>query len=906
MKKLAVIGAFSLLASCLYAQGLNTAGQTKDDWEEINFEFNSSILSDGYPSMLRLADLLSQHKDYHVKVTGHTDYVGSAAYNDKLALHRAEAVKAFLVHYGASPDQVTTAADGKRNPEVDNRTKEGRFMNRRVVLTVTDGSGKVIKEGGIGDVLRTLLDMAKKQEECCAQILKRLDKLDDILAAIKNLQGDNDRLKSELADLRNEHNALKEQVANLPKPLNQQQTQSIAHTEAIGAVDEAQKRNKKFTLLGMNIGPTYGPGRTGDFTFSGSAQYFSPFGGDGHNAVQAQGEFLYYPGRKEGQFDIGLLHRWGSVQAGGFASLKFLEFSQYQQGGGLGQAAFLLDYVFNRGRVGAFVTRGFKNYAILNSVTLAPGAYLQTFARVVNQQGVDFVVGTWGDAFVSGDLAYLKMREDGRDARPGGNLKLTQPFSPHLAVTAEAGYNETYITSGGSGRLAFGLEFGNYIRPKDYAKVTTPVPMDVPRIRYEFGTRRVGSSPPIADAGPNQNGVAAGTVTLNGTGSYDPLNEPLTYLWTQISGPQVTLSGANTPTATFTAAAGQTYSFRLTVTNTDGLKGTATTTVSSSSPSQTRILQFSANPETVQPGQPSTLTWVVENATSVTINPGPGSVDSHSGSVSVTPATTTTYTLTATGAGGSVNSTVTVNVGGNGNPQIIRFEASPLNIAPGASSTLSWTTNGATTVSISGVGSVTPNGSTTVSPKQTTTYTLTASDSLGHSVTAPVTVTVSAAAVPSIVTFVATPQNIDIGQSTKLCWQVNGATSISITPSVGSNLGPNDCASVSPSQTTTYTLTATNTQGQIQGNVTVDVGQVRILSFTSDPVTSTAAGNPVTLSWQTQNATSVVIVGNDLPPETLQPNGSITVHPVTNTTYTLTAYGPGGQTVSVTISVFVR
>ena len=49
MKKLAAIGAIGLLASRLFAQGLNTGGQTKDDWEEINFEFNSSILSDGYP-----------------------------------------------------------------------------------------------------------------------------------------------------------------------------------------------------------------------------------------------------------------------------------------------------------------------------------------------------------------------------------------------------------------------------------------------------------------------------------------------------------------------------------------------------------------------------------------------------------------------------------------------------------------------------------------------------------------------------------------------------------------------------------------------------------------------------------------------------------------------------------------
>src|SRR6185312_2877120 len=200
MKKLAAIGALGLMASGLFAQGLNnTGGQQKDDWEEINFEFNSSILSDGYPSLLRLADLLSQHRDYKIKVTGHTDYVGSATYNDKLALARANAVKAFLVKYGVNDAQVTTAGDGKRSPAVDNRTKEGRFMNRRVVLTVTDGSGAVIKEGGINDVLKTLMskldDMAKAQKECCDQILKKLDKLDDILAQLKNLQGAYDNLR---------------------------------------------------------------------------------------------------------------------------------------------------------------------------------------------------------------------------------------------------------------------------------------------------------------------------------------------------------------------------------------------------------------------------------------------------------------------------------------------------------------------------------------------------------------------------------------------------------------------------------------------------------------------------------------------------------------------------------------
>ena len=287
----------------------------------------------------------------------------------------------------------------------------------------------------------------------------------------------------------------------------------------------------------------------------------------------------------------------------------------------------------------------------------------------------------------------------------------------------------------------------------------------------------------------------------------------------------------------------------------------------------------------------------------------PGSVDAHSGSVLVTPTATTTYTLAATGPGGTVNATVTVQVGAPqpGNPQIIRFEANPVSIAPGQSSTLSWTTTGAATVTITGVGSVTLNGSTTVTPAQTTTYTLTATSSDNHSVSAPVTVIVAPANIPQILTFVANPQTIDAGQSSQLCWQVSGANSIQIDPGVGSNLNANDCATVKPSVTTTYTLTATNAQGTIKANVTVNVGAVRITSFTANPVTTTAAGDPSILSWTTENASSVVLIGAEIGPQSNVPlNGSFTVHPITNSTYTLTAYGPGGQTVSVTISVFVR
>jgi hypothetical protein len=913
MNRIGAIGALGLLASGLFAQGLNTGGQTKEDWEEINFEFNSSILSDGYPSMLRMAELLSQHRDYRVKVTGNTDFVGSAAYNDKLALARANAVKAFLVKYGVADNQVTTSGDGKRTPEVDNRTKEGRFMNRRTVLTVTDGTGRLIKEGGMGDVLPAMTklweDMAKKQQECCDQILKRLDKLDDILSGLKNLQGENDKLRTELGDLRNQQNALRDQVNGLPKPLSAPQTQEIAHTEAMGAVDEAQKRNKKFSVVGLNVGPTYGGGRTGNFNFSGNGRFFSPFGAEGNHAVQAQGEYMYYPGRQEGQFDIGLVNRFGNFQAGAFGSFKFLQMQGMQQGGSLGEAAFLVDWIFSRGRFGVFGTKGFKNYAVLNNVTLAPGAFLQTYARLVDQYGVNGLVGVWGNASIQGNLGYLRRFQEGKRSTPGASLKLTQPLNEHFALTAEASLNETLVNDVSSGRLVFGFEVGNYIHAKDYGQTKSPVPMDVPRVRYNILTRRVGTSPPIANAGPSQVGIAPGTVTLDGSGSYDPLGLALTYQWTQIGGASVSLSGANAVKATFPGAVGQVYNFKLTVTNTDGLSASATTSVSVGTASSAQIVRFDATPSSIAVGGSSQLTWVVQGATSVNIQPGVGNV-ALTGSTTVTPAQTTTYTLTAVGPNGTINATAVVTVGGagagTGNPQIIRFEASPLSIAPGQQSTLSWTTTGATAVSISGVGTVTLNGSTTVSPTQTTTYTLTASTADGKSVTAPVTVTVASGTIPQIVVFVATPQNIDPGSSTKLCWQVTGATSISISPGVGSNLNANDCATVSPTTTTTYTLTATNATGQIQGNATVNVGTVKIDSFTASPVTTTAAGDPSVLAWTTENATSVVLIGGELGPQTLGVNGTFTVHPVTNSTYTLTAYGPGGQTVSVSISVFVR
>src|SRR5579885_398665 len=147
LKRLAgMVAVFGLSAMTLAAQGLDTKA-AKDDWEEINFEFNSSVLVDGFPSLLRLAELLQKNPGYRVRVEGHTDVIGGNAYNDRLGLARANAVRDFLVKYGANPNQITTVSDGKANPKYPgqrqtySRTDEARWMNRRVSLTVTDAQG---------------------------------------------------------------------------------------------------------------------------------------------------------------------------------------------------------------------------------------------------------------------------------------------------------------------------------------------------------------------------------------------------------------------------------------------------------------------------------------------------------------------------------------------------------------------------------------------------------------------------------------------------------------------------------------------------------------------------------------------------------------------------------------------
>ena len=190
---------------------------------------------------------------------------------------------------------------------------------------MTDQNGKVVGEGGMNQVLPP---MAEGPSKCCDDILKRLDKLDDIAKMLRDLADQNAGPRREVGDLKQQEQALEAKVNGLPKPLNEQQTSEV--------VDKRLEANRdpRFSLLGLNAGAD----DMGRITFTGSGRYFAPF--KDHFAVQAQAEYLYFHDQKEGQGDIGLVNRFTDhLQGGLFASFKHVNLAGYGSGGTLGEGS---------------------------------------------------------------------------------------------------------------------------------------------------------------------------------------------------------------------------------------------------------------------------------------------------------------------------------------------------------------------------------------------------------------------------------------------------------------------------------------------------------------------------------------------------------------------------------------
>ena len=106
------------------------------------FDFDKSVIKP--EGKAKLDDLVGKIKAINLEViiaVGHTDSVGSDAYNQQLSLRRSQAVKAYLVSKGIDNTRIYTEGKGEKQPVADNKTKEGRAKNRRVEIEVV-GSRK--------------------------------------------------------------------------------------------------------------------------------------------------------------------------------------------------------------------------------------------------------------------------------------------------------------------------------------------------------------------------------------------------------------------------------------------------------------------------------------------------------------------------------------------------------------------------------------------------------------------------------------------------------------------------------------------------------------------------------------------------------------------------------------------
>jgi outer membrane protein OmpA-like peptidoglycan-associated protein len=104
---------------------------------DVTFDTNSTVVRPGLISEInRVAGVLNQYPTTLVRVEGHTDSIGSDAYNMDLSIRRANAVKNLLVQRGIADSRIDVVGYGKTMPVATNDTEAGRQKNRRVEIKI--------------------------------------------------------------------------------------------------------------------------------------------------------------------------------------------------------------------------------------------------------------------------------------------------------------------------------------------------------------------------------------------------------------------------------------------------------------------------------------------------------------------------------------------------------------------------------------------------------------------------------------------------------------------------------------------------------------------------------------------------------------------------------------------------
>jgi outer membrane protein OmpA-like peptidoglycan-associated protein len=107
----------------------------------IEFDFDSAVIKEEfYPILDKVAAILLRYPKVKLAIEGHCDDIASHAYNDELAMLRAEAVKNYLVGKGIYPDSIRTFGYGKRYKMFEDASKRARALKRRAELIFKYGT----------------------------------------------------------------------------------------------------------------------------------------------------------------------------------------------------------------------------------------------------------------------------------------------------------------------------------------------------------------------------------------------------------------------------------------------------------------------------------------------------------------------------------------------------------------------------------------------------------------------------------------------------------------------------------------------------------------------------------------------------------------------------------------------
>ena len=105
--------------------------------DDVLFDFDKSVIKPEAGQILdRLVAFMNENKDKKTALSGHTDSIGTEAYNLKLSDRRWTSVRDYVVKKGVDSGRVSGQGFGESKPIADNKTAEGRSKNRRVEIKV--------------------------------------------------------------------------------------------------------------------------------------------------------------------------------------------------------------------------------------------------------------------------------------------------------------------------------------------------------------------------------------------------------------------------------------------------------------------------------------------------------------------------------------------------------------------------------------------------------------------------------------------------------------------------------------------------------------------------------------------------------------------------------------------------